>query len=253
MDDSIVYEFAHIPPGILRSLQTKMHIPADGVYGSVTENALVQLKRDRKIPGGNSLTQTDIDSILKEPESRVNINQIRTLCGRSITPQQLTDLNACLHRFDIVGPETAHFMAQCTVESGGFRWFMELADGWVYDLSVNPEKAKSLGNFQIGDGPKYKGVGPIQTTGGNNIKRLGEFLHDPLCYQLGSHYVAQHYAFTASGFWWQNNKMKSIILNHATASQVSRQVNRGNWLSNQPANHEAQRIASYKIAKSLWP
>jgi putative chitinase len=253
LGSSIIYSFSEIPPALLKKLQIALHIPADGIYGPVTANALVALKRDRKIPGGNNLTQTDIDTFLAEPQQRVTINQLRSLFGRTPTPQQINDANACLTRFDITGDQIAHFFAQLHVESGGLRWMMEIASGWDYDISRNPQKAKNLGNLKKGDGPKYKGAGPLQITGGANIKALGDYLKDPLCYKLGSHYVAETYPFTSAGFWWMQNHMKEKIAQGATASQVSRQVNRGNWHSEHAANHESERIAAYKIAKSLWP
>ena len=42
----------------------------------------------------------------------------------------------------------------------------------VYGLG-NPSKARELGNLRHGDGYKYRGRGPLQTTGGINYQRAG--------------------------------------------------------------------------------
>ena len=64
------------------------------------------------------------------------------------------------------------FLANCGIETDYFRTTTEYASGWAYDISVDPAKAKSLGNFHKGDGPKFKGSGLSQTTGGFNFAAL---------------------------------------------------------------------------------
>lgn len=64
----------------------------------------------------------------------------------------------------------AHFMAQLSHESGGFRYMEEIASGAAY------EGRKDLGNTQPGDGKRYKGRGPIQLTGRLNYRTYGRAL-----------------------------------------------------------------------------
>lgn len=75
----------------------------------------------------------------------------------------------------------AHFLAQCSHESGGFKYLVELG-GPTYFLKYDGRR--DLGNRQAGDGYKFRGRGIIQITGRANYavygQRLGlDLLGDP--------------------------------------------------------------------------
>jgi len=136
-----------------------------------------------------------------------------------------------------------HFLAQCGVESDGYRAMEEYASGAAYEGRAN------LGNTQPGDGKRFKGRGPIQTTGRANYRRIGrqigidlerhpEMLSNP---SLG---------LLASLQWWANNDANRWA-DADDASAVSRLVNRGNPRATAPANHEAERMAFTNRVRSL--
>jgi putative chitinase len=64
----------------------------------------------------------------------------------------------------------AAFLGQLALESGELRYMEEKADGAAYEGRV------SLGNTEPGDGPRYKGRGPIQLTGRKNYQAAGAVL-----------------------------------------------------------------------------
>ena len=79
-------------------------------------------------------------------------------------------LQAVLVNAGITSPiKLASWMAQCKVESAGFRALKEFASGAEY------EGRKDLGNTQSGDGIRYKGRGFIQLTGRDVYKKMTSY------------------------------------------------------------------------------
>jgi predicted chitinase len=64
----------------------------------------------------------------------------------------------------------AAWLGQLAHESGGLRYWEEIASGQAY------EGRADLGNTQPGDGRRYKGRGPIQITGRANYRAAGQAL-----------------------------------------------------------------------------
>lgn len=81
---------------------------------------------------------------------------------------------AMLERQIITPARARMFLAQVLHESGGLRFFEEIASGAAY------EGRKDLGNVRPGDGRRYKGRGPIQLTGRANYRSFGRALSLPL-------------------------------------------------------------------------
>ncbi len=79
-------------------------------------------------------------------------------------------LNSKMKSYNIIDCyQKAHFLSQCFHESARFETTIEFASGDGYNPGVHQGAIKN-GNTTMGDGPKYKGKGPIQLTWKNTYK-----------------------------------------------------------------------------------
>jgi len=90
------------------------------------------------------------------------------------------------------------YIAQVGHESLDLHYMQEIASGQEY------EGRRDLGNFNPGDGVRFKGRGPIQTTGRFNYSRAAIALNLPLVEhpELLEEPVN---GFRASAFFWKTN------------------------------------------------
>jgi len=155
--------------------------------------------------------------------------------------------------YNLTPEETAHFIGQCSHETGGFRVFEEnlnysgaglvttfkkyfpnLASTLSYDR--NPKRIANKvyanrmgnGNEESGDGWKYRGRGAIQLTGKSNYTKFSESLKEPFII-LSPDQVATTFAFDSAKFFFdENNLWKSCkVVTDASILSVTKRVNGG--------------------------
>lgn len=194
-----------------RRMQTNLRVPVDGIIGAGTLTALFA----------------------------------RMGAAPAIAAELGLAANVHFRTYGILdtGLRLAHFMGQCGHESDGFRYMEEIASGADY------EGRADLGNTQPGDGRRYKGRGPIQTTGRANYRRDGRTLGIDL--ESNPHLLSvPSLGLLASTLFWSRMGLNAYA-DQDNAVACSRGVNRGNPKSDKPSNHEADRIALTATAKAL--
>ncbi len=103
-------------------------------------------------------------------------------------------------------------MANLMHESGNFQFLKELASGQAYEGRFD------LSNTRVGDGPKFKGCGPLQVTGRGAFQAFYEWLRDykgiddPKIMELGTNYVADIYPFSIAINWINRNNLLTVCL-----------------------------------------
>lgn len=190
---------------------------------------------------------------------------------RGHVPQSvIAQLPAVISQFNIKTPlRLAHFLAQCSHESGAFKAVKEnlnySADGLKKifgkyfpgnlneSYARNPEKiasrvyASRMGNGSeaSGDGFKFRGRGYIQLTGKENYLKFGKFIGEDLV--SNPDLVATHYPLASAAYFFEANRLWSICdkgADSAVVASVSKRVNGG-------TNGLQDRITKFKKFYSL--
>ncbi|HFI0147363.1 TPA: LysM peptidoglycan-binding domain-containing protein [Streptococcus suis] len=191
------------------------------------------------VTGGSYVSDGNISVTLNGNGYLVTAEQLRQIGWVVVNTNMVNDLNNCLRRYNITTlSRIRHFISQCSHESGGGKWTMELASGEAYNWRSD------LGNTVAGDGPKYKGGGYIQLTGRYNYTRFAAAMGDQRIVNEGVTYVAAKYPWTSAGFWWHMNNMNALCDSNPTVEQVTRRVNGG-------VNGLADRIRYYNRCVSV--
>lgn len=150
----------------------------------------------------------------------------------------LQPLNDAMARFAINSPRRqAAFLAQCSHESGEFRYLRELASGDAYEPPS--DKARDLGNNQPGDGRRFKGGGLIQVTGRSNYSACSAALGLDLIGHPELIEVPAN-ACMASAWWWQAHGLNELADVNAFGT-ITKRINGG-------FTHLDERLAFWLLA-----
>jgi putative chitinase len=235
----------------VKELQRLLEIaPArqDGAFGPGTYAAVLEFQRVSGLPPvpgmegvvGQSLLEALLRRQGQTRPSGLTVQQLRAIMPRlpeAHASFYLPLLTAAMNEADITTPRRqAAFLAQLAHESGELRFWEELADGKAY------EGRKDLGNVQPGDGPRYKGRGPIQLTGRNNYRAAG------LALGVDLENNPEHAKEPAIGFrvatWFWTTRGLNAFADAGDFREITRRINGG-------YNGLAQREAYYAVALNI--
>lgn len=151
--------------------------------------------------------------------SETQIRAMMPHAGKRLDPH-LPYIAGALAAGDITTPRrVAAFMAELAHESGEYQYMEEIADGRDY------EWRNDLGNVEAGDGPRFRGHGPIQITGRTNHRRCGEALGLDLLAEPTLICRPEH--GTAAAVWFWNDKGLSPLADMDWFVAITRAINGG--------------------------
>lgn len=126
----------------------------------------------------------------------------------------LDDMQALFNATGFSESLTARQMlvAQMAHESAGFVYMKEIDSGEYLN------GRNDLGNVYSGDGPKFRGCGPIQLTGRANHQAFSDWMTkrgtpDPKIMEIGTDYTADKYPFLCAYKWITDNDYFSVCRN----------------------------------------
>lgn len=181
--------------------------------------------------------------------SKIDLSKLKGHVPESI----LTELPLIMEKFNCNTPlRLAHFLAQCSHESGHFKFVEEnlnyssaglkkifpkyFPNNLSESYARNPEKIASRvygGRMGNGDeatkeGYKFRGRGYIQLTGKENYKRFGQFIGEDTV--ANPDLVSKKYPLTSAAFFFNSNGLWSICdrgSDDSVVTSVTRRVNGG--------------------------
>ncbi|MGP9720976.1 peptidoglycan DD-metalloendopeptidase family protein [Corynebacterium sp. AOP40-4SA-5] len=124
-------------------------------------------------------------------------------CPLARATEMLPGMENAMRAANINTPlRAAHWCAQIGHESVGLQYMEEIASGAAYNGRAD------LGNTQPGDGPRYKGSGPIQLTGRNNFRAFTRWAnaqgHTTIDFEAQPQLVRSNpkWGFLAASWYW---------------------------------------------------
>ena len=242
----------------VKQLQTLLGLTADGSFGPMTETKVKEWQAANGLtadgivgPGtwGKMFGAPAPTPSVTIPPSSFKLDALKGHVPDAVIAQ-IPDTAA---KFNITTPlRLAHFLAQCSHESGGFKSISENLNYSVDGLkrvfgkyfpgdlansyAKQPEKIANRvygnrmdnGDEQSGDGYCFRGRGYIQLTGRSNYTKFAKFIGEDVT--VNPDLVASKYPLASAAFFFDSNKLWSICdkgADEATITAVTRRVNGG--------------------------
>jgi putative chitinase len=250
----------------VKKLQSKLGLSSDGVFGPGTAAAVKKwqsengLSADGIVGDGTWGKMFGVETIKEDKiiiPTVVNVSSVGGLkidkLKGHIPDSVIAQIPETAAKFNITtNLRLAHFLAQCSHESGGFKAVSENLNYSVDGLKKifpkyfpgniaesyarNPEKIASKvygGRMGNGDettkeGFKFRGRGYIQLTGKQNYTNFAKFIGEDTV--SNPDLVATKYPLASAAFFFDTNKLWSICdkgADDSTVTAVTKRVNGG--------------------------
>jgi putative chitinase len=238
---------------LVKQLQEKLGIVADGNFGTMTEKSLKEWQTKNGLTADGVAGPVTLSKMgIEIPTVKKETLKLDKLKGQ-IPDSVISEISTIADKFGIItNLRLCHFLAQCSTESGNFKLTLEnlnystsglmkifpgyfpgnLAESYAHQ----PEKIASRvygsrmgnGDETSKEGFKFRGRGFLQTTGKENYKRLGDFLGVDLL--SNPDLVATTYPLASAGYFFNSNNLWSICDEGSSddvVGKVTKRVNGG--------------------------
>jgi putative chitinase len=250
---------------LVKQLQEKLGLVTDGSFGPITEKKLKEWQSANGLVVDGIAGQQTLNKMgIKIPTVSKETLKTDKLKGHVID-SVISEIELIGEKFNLItNLRLAHFLSQCSHESGGFKLTMEnlnySKDGLMKFFSgyfpgnlaesyaFKPEKIASRvygsrmgnGNEESKEGWKFRGRGFIQLTGKQNYSIFSQFIGED-CVE-NPDLVATKYPLASAAFFFNNNNLWTICDEGSTddvVTKVTRRVNGG-------TNGLAHRLQEFK-------
>jgi len=203
----------------------------DGILGKYTSAAISKFQADNKLQATGTATPETVQAVNKavaanpkatklqkaKPEEfkgKIEVSALGDKESRAVLSKEAQSQG-------IKGKELAAFLAQCSHESGGFRYLSEI---WGPTAAQNTYDGR-MGNNKSGDGYRYRGRGYIQLTGKNNYTQASRALGLDLVKNPDQASTPDIGAKTSVWFWKTN--VQPRVSNWDDVTAITKIVNGG--------------------------
>jgi putative chitinase len=218
---------------LVKILQQKLGITADGNFGPGTEKAVKEWQTKNGLVSDGIVGEITMGKLgISLPKVEKEVLKTDKLKGH-IPDSVIEEIKLIVDKFGIItNLRLAHFLSQCSHESGNFKFLTEnlnyskdglmkifggyfpgnLADSYAFkpEMIASRVYGNRMGNGDEAskEGWKFRGRGYLQTTGKENYKRLGDFLGVDLV--SNPDLVATKYPLSSAAYFFNSNKLWNI-------------------------------------------
>lgn len=245
----------------VKKIQLALGISADGVFGPGTERSVKEWQRKNGLTADGIVGQKTMDKlfgiktnpitedVITPTTNELNINKLKGHIPDSV----LSQIDETAKKFNITSNlRLAHFLSQCSHESGNFtitsenlyysaerlkKIFEDYFPGNLAEsYAKQPEKIASrvygnrMGNGNEGtkDGYKFRGRGFLQLTGKNNYSDFSRFIGEDCI--TNPDLVSTRYPLASAAYFFNSNGIWGICdrgSDESVIKSVTRKVNGG--------------------------
>lgn len=228
-------------------VQQKLGLLADGIFGPQTESNLRKWQIDNGLPP-TGVVDSVVWAKMFGIVDTVGHSKFGSKLVNHLPTNVIVLLDETVNKYQInTSLRLAHFLAQASHESGGFRLVYENlnyswtglrrvfpryfpTDALAKEYERNPRlianrvyaNRMNNGNESSGDGWKFRGRGYIQLTGKFNYTMFSQSVNDPQIL-VNPDLVATRYPMLSAGWFWDRNKLNTIA-DRGNTEQIIRQI-----------------------------